>query len=63
LGVIIVVVQVGAVKIYVGAVEAVGKKERGGQNRMKLSSPQKIGGFLSFTPLLNANVLFLQVFF
>jgi len=33
--VIIVVVQVGAVKIYVAAVEALRKKERGGQNRMK----------------------------
>jgi hypothetical protein len=35
--VIIVVVQVGAVKIYAAAaVEAVKKKERGGQNGMKL---------------------------
>jgi len=32
-----VVVQVGAVKIYAAAaVEALRKKERGGQNRMKL---------------------------
>jgi len=36
LKVIIVVVQVGAVKIYVAAVEALRKKERGGQNSMKL---------------------------
>jgi len=57
--VIIVVVQVGAVKIYVGAV---GKKERGGQSRMKLSLPQKTGAFLSFTPLLNANVFFCKLF-
>jgi hypothetical protein len=51
------------VKIYVGAVEAIGRKERGGQNRMKLSLPQKIGAFLSFTPLLNANVFFCKLFF
>jgi hypothetical protein len=43
-------------------VGAVGKKERGGQNRMKLSLPQKIG-FLSFTPLLNANVFYCKLFF
>ncbi len=41
-GVIIVVVQVGAVKIYVASVEALTKKERGSQNRMKLSLPQKM---------------------
>ncbi len=41
-GVIIVVVQVGAVKIYIAAVEALTKKERGSQNRMKLSLPQKM---------------------
>jgi hypothetical protein len=40
-------VQVGAMKIYVAAAEdALRKKERGGENRMKLSLPQKIGGFL-----------------
>jgi hypothetical protein len=39
--VIIVVVQVGAVKIYVAAVEALRKKDRGGQNRMKLLVYQK----------------------
>ncbi len=30
---------------------------------MKLSLPQKIGAFLSFTPLLNANVFFFASFF
>jgi hypothetical protein len=39
--VIIVVVQVGAVEIYVATVEAPRKKEREGQNRMKLSLRQK----------------------
>jgi hypothetical protein len=39
--VIIVVVQIGAVEIYVAAVEALRKREREGQNRMKLSSRQK----------------------
>jgi hypothetical protein len=39
--VIIGVVQVGAVKIYVAAVEALRKKERGEQNRMKLNLPQE----------------------
>jgi hypothetical protein len=38
----IVVVQVGAVKIYVAAVEALRKKERGSQNRMRLSLPPKL---------------------
>ncbi len=42
---IVVVVQVGAVKIYVAAVEALGKKERWGQNRMKLSLAQKVVHF------------------
>jgi len=41
-GVIIIVVQVGAVKIYVAVVEALTKKERESQNRMKLSLPQKM---------------------
>jgi len=36
------------VKIYAAALEALRKKERGGQNRMKLiSSPQKVSAFLS----------------
>jgi hypothetical protein len=39
--VIIVVVQVGAVEIYVATVEALRRKEREGQNRMKLSLRQK----------------------
>jgi hypothetical protein len=47
--VIIVVVQVGAVKIY-AVVEALREKEIGGENRMKLSLPPKNGAFLSFTP-------------
>jgi hypothetical protein len=49
------------VKIYAAAagVEALRKKERGGQNRMKLSFyHKKIGAFLSFTPPLKANILF-----
>jgi hypothetical protein len=36
-----VVVHEGAVKIYVAAVEALRKKETGGQNWMKLSLAQK----------------------
>jgi hypothetical protein len=56
LRVIIVVVQVGAV-------EAVRKKGREGENRIKLSLPQKIGAFLSFTSLLNANVFYCKLFF
>jgi hypothetical protein len=43
--VIIVVVQMGAVKIYVTAVEALRKKERLVQNRMKLSLAQKVVHF------------------
>jgi hypothetical protein len=39
------------------------EKEREGENRMKLSLPQKNGTFLGFNPPLKANVLFLQVFF
>jgi len=37
------------VKIYAAAVEALRKKERGGQNKMKLISfsPQKVSAFLS----------------
>jgi hypothetical protein len=44
---IIVLVQVGAVKIYVAAVEARRKKERQDETRFTT----KIDGFLSFTPL------------
>jgi len=43
---IIVVVQVGAVKIYVAAVEALRKKER--QDETQFIT--KIDGFLCFTP-------------
>jgi len=39
--IIIIVVQVEAVKIYVTTVEPLRKNERGGQNSMKLSLPQK----------------------
>jgi len=61
--VIIVVVHVGAAKIYVATVEALTKKERGDQNRMKLSfAPKKNGAFPSFTPPLQAKVPFLQGF-
>jgi hypothetical protein len=38
--VIIVHVQVGAMKIYVAIVEVLKKKEWGGQNKMKFSLPQ-----------------------
>jgi hypothetical protein len=48
---IIVVVQLGAVKIHVAAAEALRKKER--QDETQFTT--KIDGFLSF---LNANVLF-----
>jgi hypothetical protein len=49
--VIIVVVQVGAVKIYVAAVEALRKKERGGSKQDETPDlPEKENGaFLSFT--------------
>jgi hypothetical protein len=55
------------VKIYVAAVgEALRSKERGGQNRMKLTSPppktKKNGAFLSFTPIEGYYCTFLQVF-
>jgi hypothetical protein len=36
------------VKLFVAAVEALKKKERGGQNKMKKSLAQRNGGFLSF---------------
>jgi hypothetical protein len=54
-----VIVQVGAVKIYVAAVEALRKKER--QDETQFTT--KIDGFLSFKPPLNANVLFSRFFF
>jgi hypothetical protein len=37
-------------KIYAAAVEALRKRGRGGQNRMKLSLHPKNGAFLSFIP-------------
>ncbi len=55
---IIAVLQLGAVKIYVTAVEALRKKERQDETQFT----PKIDGFLSSTPL-NANVLFFRVFF
>ncbi len=44
---IIIVAHVGAVKIHAVAVEAFKKKERGGQNKMKLSLSKKKDAFLS----------------
>jgi len=55
---IIVVLQVGAVKIYVAAVEALRKKERQGETQETI----KIDSFLSFAPPKNANVLFCRLF-
>jgi hypothetical protein len=53
----IVVVQVGALKIYVAAaVKALRKKERGDQNKLKLNLPPK-WCISQFHPPLNANVL------
>ncbi len=48
-----------SVKIYVAAVEAVKKKERHDETQFTT----KIVGILSFTPPLNANVLFSRFFF
>jgi hypothetical protein len=42
---VIAIVHVEAVKIYVAAVEALRKKEKQGQNRMKLSLAQKVVHF------------------
>jgi hypothetical protein len=53
-GVVIVAVLVGAVKIYVAAMEALRRKERQGETQF----PTKIDGFLSFTTPLDANVFF-----
>ncbi len=52
------IVQLGAVTIYVVAVEALRKKER--QDETQFIA--KIDGFLSFHPPLNANVLFCRFF-
>ncbi len=56
---IIVVVQLGAAKIYVAAVEALRKKERQDETQFITN----IDGFLSFIPPLNSNVLFWRAFF
>jgi hypothetical protein len=55
---IIVVVQLGAVKIYVAVVDALRQKEREDETPFTT----KIDGFLSFIPPLNGNVLFCRVF-
>jgi hypothetical protein len=51
-----VAVLVGAVKIYVAAMEALRKKERQGETQF----PTKIDGFLGFIRPLDANVCFWQ---
>jgi hypothetical protein len=48
---IIVVVQAGAVKIYVATVEALMKKERGGSKQDETQFTTKNAAFLSFTTL------------
>jgi len=55
---IIIIVQLRAVKIYVVGVEALREKER--QDETQFTT--KIDGFLSFTPPFNANVLFCWFF-
>ncbi len=40
--IIIVVVQVGIIKIYVPTVEAFMENDKGGQSKMKISLPQKM---------------------
>jgi hypothetical protein len=57
--IIVVVQQLGAVKISVVAVEALRKKGRPDETQFTT----KIDGFFSFIPPLNANVLFLRVFY
>jgi hypothetical protein len=39
------------VKLFVAAVEALKKKEREGQNKMKMSLAQRNGAFLSFNTI------------
>jgi hypothetical protein len=56
--VVIVVVLVGAVKIYVAAMEALRKKER---DRVKLSFPQKMMVFLVSSPLWMLMFVFCRV--
>jgi hypothetical protein len=53
-----VIVQLGAVKLYVAAVEVLRVKER--QDETQFTT--KIDGFIGFHPPLNASVLFLQGF-
>jgi hypothetical protein len=48
-------------KIYAASVEALRKRGRGGQNRMKLSLLSKKWCISEFHPLLKANVLLFQV--
>ncbi len=57
--VIIVTVQVGAVKIYVAAVEAFRKKERGDETQF----PTKIGGKTSLGPSYVFDALLCQNWF
>jgi hypothetical protein len=58
--VIILVVHVGAVKIYVAAMEALRKKQRQGSKQDETQFGTKSGEFLSlnFDAPLKANVLF-----
>jgi len=56
---IIVAVQVGAVKIYIAGVGRSGKKK----DRMKLRKPTKLTVFCVSPPTLTANVLFCAGFF
>jgi hypothetical protein len=49
--VVTLVVHVGAVKVYVAAVEALRKKERQGQNQIKLSLAQKVVHFWVWHPV------------
>ncbi len=52
---IVVAVRIGAVKIYVAVVEALRKKERQGETQETIK--------MSFTPPLNADVLFCRFFY
>jgi hypothetical protein len=54
--IIIIVVQIGAVKIYVAAVEAGAPRKR--KERLKLTYYQNWWVFFEFQTPLNANVLF-----
>jgi hypothetical protein len=55
--IIIVLVQIGAVKIYVAIVEALRKKERGGM--MKLSLPPKLVEKLVWVPVISFCKIFI----